>query len=559
LRIWLLRLAAWGAVAWIVFAVVWPAGWQNPVGAPYSVVHNAFLSATDRVEAEAEGHWQVPDLGPFYYLVNGALKLSPLAMLGLAAWIWLVVTGRRRSPSAEYWLLAFAVLFTIFMTMGGKRSNRYILPVWPALYLPAAVGIVQISNAKSQISNKRFQVSSFRMQYAIRGTVLLLLVLPALVTYPYYFSYFNPLLGGPLTAPQLVKIGWGEGLDQVGRWLNGQPDVLALRVGSYYASALAPFFPGRIRDVTDSGLDYVVFYLKQAQGGYPSPTILRYFDAEKPLQTVRLDGIEYARVYQGPGMQPAMANEAAFDIGVLPKPLAFRPSQPYLPVGQQVTVDVLWLAEEDLPTLPSRLTMQPPHDLTHRPGERSNEVLAESLAQLERRSDGLIVSQHKLEIPSDLPRGEYGLLVDGRPLGVVEARQFTVLSLDERLDANFGGQLRLVGYNFDVPTNTLSLVWQAVPAVGVDYTVFVHLVDTAGNRLAGIDGQPPLPTSQWVRDEVVIDERAVPIPEDLPPGEYRLVVGLYRADTGERLRLLDETGAPVADSLTLPLSLTIVE
>jgi hypothetical protein len=75
-RAWLLRLVVWGAVAWLTFAVVWPAGWVNPIGAPYSVVHNAFLSATDKVEAGAEGYWLVPNLGPFYYLVNGAYKLS---------------------------------------------------------------------------------------------------------------------------------------------------------------------------------------------------------------------------------------------------------------------------------------------------------------------------------------------------------------------------------------------------------------------------------------------------------------------------------------------------
>ena len=124
--------------------------------------------------------------------------------------------------------------------------------------------------------------------------LIIFLLLPALLTYPYYSTYFNPLLGGPLVAPRLVKIGWGEGLDQVGGWLSAQPDAPALKVGSYYASALAPFFPGQISDVTAGGLDYVVLYRKQAQGGYPAPTILRYFAAEKPLYTVRLAGIDYA-------------------------------------------------------------------------------------------------------------------------------------------------------------------------------------------------------------------------------------------------------------------------
>jgi hypothetical protein len=565
-RIWLLRLAVWVAVAWVVLVVVWPAGWIDPIGAPYSVVHNAFLSATDKVESAAEGYWLVPNLGPFYYLVNGAFKVSPLAMLGLIAWVWLIVSRRRKTSSFEWWLLVFAVLFTVFMTVGGKRSNRYIFPAWPALYLLAAAGIVQISESANTCTARRRKCQQIsrsanqrRYRYSILGVLLLLVVLPALITYPYYLTYFNPLLGGSLTAPRLVKIGWGEGLDQVGQWLDDQPDDPALRVGSYYASALAPFFRGKIRDVTDGGLDYVVLYLKQAQGGYPLPSILRYFDAEEPLQTVRLDGIEYARIYSGPGMQPAMANEAAFDIGILPKPLAFRLDHAYLPIGQEVTVDVLWLAGDELPRDPSRLTVQPLDDLTRRPRERSNDVFAESLARLERRSDDLIISQHELSISPDLPRGSYGLLVDGRPLGRAEARRFTSPDVDERLNANFGGQMQLVGYTFDASTNSLSLVWQAAPGATADYTVFIHVVDSAGNRLAGNDAQPSVPTSQWARGEVVVDEWVVPIPDDLSPGDYRLVVGLYHAGAGERLPLLDMTGTSVGDYLELPLSLTVVE
>ncbi len=559
---WLLRLAVWGIAGLVVFALVWPAGWRDPLGAPYAVVHNAFLSATDSAEAEAEGYWQVPDLGPLYYGVNGALKLSPLVTLGLVAWLGLLLARRRKATAVEWWLLIFAVSFIAFMTWGSKHSNRYILPAWPALCLLAAVGLEQISNVKRQTSNVKRQVLNVKSLisnlqsrsglraacYALLGALLLL---PALLTYPYYSTYFNPLLGGPLVAPRLVKIGWGEGLDRVGGWLSAQPDAPALKVGSYYASALAPFFSGQISDVTAGGLDYVVLYRKQVQGGYPSPTVLRYFAAEKPLYTARLAGIDYAWVYPGPAMQPALANQAAFDIGILPKPLAFRLAQPALPIGQAATVEVLWLAGDDLPVDPSRLTLQPVGDLSRQPGAGSGQVFAESLARLERRSDGLVVSRHALSLPADLSRGTYGLLVDSRPLGEVAARRVDLPPLDERLDADFGGQVRLAGYTFDSSAARLRLVWQAAPHAAVDYTVFVHVVDAAGQRVAGADAQPPVPASQWGRGEVVVDERSLPL-AGLPAGEYRLVVGLYRPDTGARLQVADS-----GDALTLPTPIEV--
>ena len=42
----------------------------------------------------------------------------------------------------------------------------------------------------------------------------------SLRTYPYYFPYYNPLMGGGSTAPYMLNIGWGEGLDQAARYLN---------------------------------------------------------------------------------------------------------------------------------------------------------------------------------------------------------------------------------------------------------------------------------------------------------------------------------------------------
>jgi hypothetical protein len=575
LSAWVSRLVVWGLVGWIVFALMWPAGWRDPLGAPYAVVHNAFLSATDKTEAEAEGYWQVPELGPFYYVVNGGLKMSPLVTIGLVAWLGLLLARRRKPTAVEWWLLIFAVLFAALMTWGSKHSNRYIFPAWPALCLLAAIGLGQLSTikrqtsnvpgprgaaeaGKRQISNLQSLISSLKSQNAIRGTryaiFAVFLLLPVGLTYPYYSTYFNPLLAGPLTAPRLVKIGWGEGLDQVGRWLNTQPDAAALRVGAYYPYSVAPFFPGEVVSVDSTELDYVVSYIKQAQGGYPSPSILRYFEAEQPVHTVWLTGIEYARIYRGPAMQPALANEPAFDIGILPKPLAFRPLQPYLPIGQAVTVDVLWLAGEDLPADPSRLTLQPAGDLSRQPGAGGGRVLGEASARLERRSDGLALSQHVLTVPAALPRGTYGLLVDGRPLGKVDVRQAAVPPLDRRLDATFGGQVRLAGYTFDAATVSLSLVWQAAPRVQTDYTVFLHIVDNTGNRVAGADAQPPVPTSQWARGEVIVDKRQVPV-AGLPAGDYHLVVGLYRPDTGERLPVVDSGGAPLGDSLTLPVNM----
>ena len=116
------------------------------------------------------------------------------------------------------------------------------------------------------------------------------------------------------------------------------------------------------------------------------------------------------------------------------------------------------------------------------------------------------------------------------------------------------GPIRLIGYELAEesarPGDSLPfhLYWQATAATEADYQVFNHLLDGEGNLVAQADG-PPLPdpllrrgTGDWDDPEEIIYSREyiLNLPEDLAPGEYSLVSGFYRRDTGQRL--LSPTG-----------------
>jgi 4-amino-4-deoxy-L-arabinose transferase-like glycosyltransferase len=109
---------------------------------------------------------------------------------------------------------------------------------------------------------------------------------------------------------------------------------------------------------------------------------------------------------------------------------------------------------------------------------------------------------------------------------------------------DLGEQFRLTDSTVTPPslragdTLSVTLVWQARRVPEADYTVFVHLRDAAGNIVAQADSPPQAgayPTSFWDANETVVDDHAALLPPDLPTGDYRVVVGLYRFDTGERL------------------------
>ena len=93
----------------------------------------------------------------------------------------------------------------------------------------------------------------------------------------------------------------------------------------------------------------------------------------------------------------------------------------------------------------------------------------------------------------------------------------------------------------------VALEWtlsQATPA----YAVFLHLADETGKPWGQSDGDPVnglRPFPGFEPGQLVLDCRAVlPAPET-PPGRYAVIAGLYRRDTGQRLRLTSgpEAGA----------------
>jgi hypothetical protein len=98
-------------------------------------------------------------------------------------------------------------------------------------------------------------------------------------------------------------------------------------------------------------------------------------------------------------------------------------------------------------------------------------------------------------------------------------------------DVIFGARVRLGGYT--LTPSSLTLCWTALKPLNEDYTVFVHLLDAAGNPLGTADGPPAggqYPTTAWQPGEWVADSRALA----LPPG-VAVEVGLYVLATGERL------------------------
>ena len=187
--------------------------------------------------------------------------------------------------------------------------------------------------------------------------------------------------------------------------------------------------------------------------------------------------------------------------------------------------------------------------------------------------------KYRVPLPPATPAGQYELLLQpqdsaGQPLGPAEALgELRVDNIDRvydvpldvtrpLLDVCFGATICLRGATLGSITATpgdeveLVLYWQALDEPAAVYTVFLHLLNEAGDTVLTADHWPGgLPSDIWDEGQVITDRLSLALPGDLPPGEYRLRAGLYDADSGARLPVSGDEGA--ADYLILPWTLTV--
>ncbi len=195
---------------------------------------------------------------------------------------------------------------------------------------------------------------------------------------------------------------------------------------------------------------------------------------------------------------------------------------------------------------------------------------------------------HDLLIPARLSTGEYtlnisletvdtGVCTEPASLGSLtitgRERVFTAPQVARPLDINLGDKARLVGYDLRdavgeslsvKPGDTLhlTLYWQSLAQFDKSYTAFVHLLDAEGNiwgQRDSIPGGGELPTTSWAPGEFLTDEYAIPVMPDAPAGKYTLALGLYDAETWQRLPVRGAVGDVVGDYVVLPIRVRVVE
>jgi hypothetical protein len=228
------------------------------------------------------------DPGPLFYPIALLLRLSPVALAGIAALIW---WRGGQARSLVLILLAAAAVVALALTVAPKKADRYIIPAIPLAVTLAGLGIAELARHGGRVRRA-----------AVPGVCLAVLAISLIGVRPYPLSYYNPLLGGGPTASRMLLVGWGEGLDQVAVYLNGRGDASNQTAAVIYPDDAQ--FAGQAVPLAEFDLaDIAVRYIAADQRGLTPTELDAALERQTPEFEVEINGIRYARVYQLPSPQ----------------------------------------------------------------------------------------------------------------------------------------------------------------------------------------------------------------------------------------------------------------
>jgi hypothetical protein len=138
-------------------------------------------------------------------------------------------------------------------------------------------------------------------------------------------------------------------------------------------------------------------------------------------------------------------------------------------------------------------------------------------------------------------------------------RKFTEPPINQRLEANFANQVRLLGYDLGLNRAEagggipITLHWQGLDWMGDDYTIFIKLL-AADQAVHG--GRDRLPgegyrTIYWAPGEIISDPFGVPVDANAPDGIYTLNLGLYKQVDGQAISLPLVQGGQIVNATSV--------
>ena len=558
LTTFLVRSVAWGTAFLATMLILFPALWVSPA-AVLGTVGGSANRHLDEALRETFFLGRVAFVhGPLFYPIVLLWRLSPIVWLAVLPLGWIVARRKNEAePAAHYdvfsilLLVAWVLLFLVLITSAAKKFDRYILPVVPAVLVLAAL-------IWSQLATRRPSAAK-----AITITAIAVQSLFWLVFAAWPLMAYNPLVGGPRTAVNVLPVGWGEAVSVAGGRLgDSAADDRAI---SPIAPALAPFFAGRtlVEGYDDSATaDYVILTAGSLQID-PSGSA-RQIEGQELVETIHFGGLDQGWIYRNPAAVPP---DLPAD---LTERVVFGDQMALVALGRSVVDDTVGLALrwQQLPSMPedARYTLRIVIGDTHGSVWASQEtsLLNEDyFFPPDWLQDETGVVRYALELPPGMPPDEYEItlsLIDEATAsqlpvrvgegGVFQGVAFEAGTIDVPLPESIvsvsrmqipvadgttwlDGRLQLLGQT-KIASEALAgsrlpveLFWHApqgsLPA-GLQLAWSLRSLDDNESQPVTTGPLSRFDTGLWRLGESIHEKYQVELPPNLSPGRYELIL-----------------------------------
>jgi 4-amino-4-deoxy-L-arabinose transferase-like glycosyltransferase len=313
-------IGIWVIGAAVTYVLIWPGMWVEPAAILGHVYGDALgytfqgtrSGPTFGISAQILRLSQMAP-GFRFYLTDLFWRLSPLTLLGfLLAVATLIIRPKSEGDAKDarlIWstLLLGGLMLVLFSIQRGRRSPHYTLTTYVVLDLVAGLGW---SRTLQLLAEQRLKFAKGWIMAAALVIILGLQLASSLGAYPYYITYYDPLveaLHPGVQNPTLVETGYGVGLDQAAAYLATKPnarDMLVMSVNGL--GSFSYYFPGQTAVMNYLNLSdpQVVSILRDSQY-----VVVDYYNQQRdgqvgdlvgiqPDRIIWLNGLDYLHVYR---------------------------------------------------------------------------------------------------------------------------------------------------------------------------------------------------------------------------------------------------------------------
>jgi 4-amino-4-deoxy-L-arabinose transferase-like glycosyltransferase len=506
--------------------------------------HSAFLAG----QLSTEGWWYYL---PFVFAIKTPLPL--LALLGAALLLWL---WRRDWEWQQLWpLLVAAGVGGAGLVSRVNIGYRYLLPMLPLLYLFIA--------QRDGLLRPRSRVAG-----GVVVVLLLWFVVESVAIDPDYLAYFNQTVGGPANGWRYVvdsNVDWGQDIQALGTYLRARDVPQPVRVAWLGSAPLGvygvegtplpvwpvvnhqnplynPFYPPQPAPGT------YVLSATQLQGAYlQDPDYFGWFRDREPTDRVGYSLFVYEVAAEGAPARVALAGIGMEQLAPADFAQAFAGND-VRPAWYDARRSVLWpggggdapwaaVGDGHWPTVPALQAFYPDAPVLR--GAWEDDAGQTWRYRLVRWADSPIAAALAGDLPGLVGTTYTDLGWAAAPVVGSDAWETARQPLPG--PALFGAQWQLLGYTMlaeEPPAagEPLALLtyWQVVQEGARPLKLFVHVLDGAGQLVAQDDGLDVRVPGLRAGDSFA-QLHTITLPPELPPGRYALQIGVYDAQSLERL------------------------